>query len=237
MLKHIYLDKLFYFFLLIIILTGNFNNFVPYFSLLIIHEFGHAIIGIMMGYNLDKIIIYPYGGITVFNLPLNIPLNKELLILVMGPIFQILGYLVLKQFYSHIYLYHYALLFFNLLPIYPLDGGKIFNILCGYLFNYLKSFYITFIISILFIIGVLIYSLNNFNLNLLLMVLFMFIKLLKIYQKRYFYYNRFLLERYLYEYHFTKIKIINNGKCFYRDRQHIINFQKEKDYLKKVFHK
>ncbi len=237
MLKHIYLDKLFYFFLLIIILTGNFNNFIPYFSLLIIHEFGHGIIGIMMGYNLDKIIIYPYGGITVFNLPLNIPLNKELLILVMGPIFQILGYLVLKPFYSHIYLYHYALLIFNLLPIYPLDGGKIFNILCGYFLNYLKSFYITFIISIFFIIAVLIYSLNNFNLNLLLMILFMLIKLLKIYQKRYFYYNRFLLERYLYEYPFTKIKIINNGKKFYRDRLHIINFQKEKDYLKKVFHK
>ena len=130
MLKHIYLDKLFYLYLLIIIFTGNFNNFIPYFNLLIIHEFGHAITGIVMGYKLDKIIIYPCGGITVFNLPLNIPLICELLILIMGPIMQIIGYLFLKNYYSQIYLYHYALLIFNMLPIYPLDGGKILNNLC-----------------------------------------------------------------------------------------------------------
>ena len=76
MLKHIYLDKLFYFFLIVIILTGSFNTFIPYFTLLLIHEFGHAITGIIMGYKLEKIIIYPYGGITVINLPLNVSLNK-----------------------------------------------------------------------------------------------------------------------------------------------------------------
>ncbi len=233
--KHIYLDKFFYLFLLIIILTGNFNNVFPYFSLLLIHEIGHAITGIILGYKLDKITIYPYGGITTFNYPINIPLKCELFILIMGPIFQIIGYSVLKIFYNNIYLYHYTLLFFNLLPIYPLDGGKILNILCGYVFNYLKSFYITYIISLIFIIIVIVYNIYYYNLNLIIMIIIMFIKLLNIYKKRYYYYNRFLLERYLYNYNFNKIVIIKNGKCFYRDRKHIINFQKEKEYLKKLF--
>ena len=54
MLKHIYLDKLFYLFLLIIIFTGNFNSFILYFSLLLIHEMGHAITGVILGYKLDS---------------------------------------------------------------------------------------------------------------------------------------------------------------------------------------
>ena len=76
-LKHIYLDKLFLIFLFVIIITGNFNSFFPYFLLLFIHELGHAITGIILGYHLDKITFYPYGGITTFNLPLNIPLYRE----------------------------------------------------------------------------------------------------------------------------------------------------------------
>ncbi len=196
---------------------------------------GHAITGIILGYKLDKITIYPYGGITTFNLPLNIPLKKELIILIMGPIIQVIGYLILRNYYSNIKIYHYTLLIFNMLPIYPLDGGKIFNILCGYFFNYLKSFYITFFISIIFIILVIIYNIKNFNLNLLLMIIFMFYKLLNTYHKRYYYYNRFLLERYLYNYHFKRIKNINNYKSFYRDRKHFIKFQNEKDFLKHYF--
>ena len=138
-LKHIYLDKLFLIFLFVIIITGNFNSFFPYFLLLFIHELGHAITGIILGYHLDKITFYPYGGITTFNLPLNIPLYRELLILIMGPIMQIVEYLLLINYYPFIKIYHYTLLIFNLLPIYPLDGGKILNILCAYKFNYLKS--------------------------------------------------------------------------------------------------
>lgn len=232
--KHIHLDKLFIFFLLLIIITGNFNYFFPYFFLLIIHELGHAITGIILGYQLDKITLYPYGGITSFNYPINIPLKKELLILIMGPLFQIMGYLILKKYYD-IKVYHYTLLIFNLLPIYPLDGGKILNILCGYMFNYLKSFRITYVISIIFLFILFIYNLKFFNLNLLLMIIIMFKKLVSVYNKRYLYYHKFLLERYLYNYNYHKIKLINNKDDFYRDCNHYINYKREKDYLKEIF--
>ena len=234
-LKHIYLDKYFLFFLLIIILTGNFNYFIFYFSLLFIHELGHAITGMVMGYKLEKIVFYPLGGITIFNLPINIPLKKELLILLMGPVMQIVGYLFLKSHNDNIIIYHYTLLAFNLLPIYPLDGGKILNIICNYKFNYLKSFYIIFILSIIFLIILFIYNIFNFNLNLLMMIILMFTKLLKIYKNRYYYYNKLLLERMLYNYNFKKIKNINSIKSFYRDRIHYINNIKEQDYLKNYF--
>ena len=233
--KHIYLDKFFLIFLLIIIITGNFNGFIPYFLLLFIHELSHAITGIVLGYELDKIIFYPIGGVTVFNLPINIPLRNELLIIIMGPFMQVIAYLVLKNFFPFIKIYHYTLLIFNLLPLYPLDGGRILNIICGYHFNYLKSFNYTFYISVIVIVLLIIYNFYNFNLNMLFMIIIIFYKLIETYRKRFFYYNRFLLERYLHEYHFKRIKNINNIKEFYRDRRHFINFQDEKNILRKYF--
>ena len=236
-LKHIYLDKFFLFFLLIIILTGNFNYFIPYFLLLLIHELGHAITGILLGYKLEKIVFYPLGGVSIFNLPINIPIKKELLILIMGPIMQIVGYVFLFNFYSFIKTYHYTLLIFNLLPIYPLDGGRIINLLFNYKINYLISFNIIYIISLIMLFGLLIINIFHFNLNLLLMIVILFLKLIKDYKNRYHYYNRFLLERYLNNYQFKKIKYINNIKCFYKDRKHFINYVSEKNYLKKYFNK
>lgn len=237
--KHIYLDKSFLFFLFIVILTGSFNDFILYFCLLLIHEFGHTVMGLILGYKLDKISFYSYGGITKFNTPLNIPLIKELLILIMGPLFQIIGYLVLKKYvYStKLSLYHYTLLIFNLMPIYPLDGGRIINIFYNYYFCYLKSFYLSFIFSLLMLIGIFIYNIIHFNMNLLLMIITLFIKLIINYRNREHYYNRFLLERYLYDFNFNKKEYINSSNKFYRDRVHVINLKEEKAFLKKYFHK
>ena len=235
--KHIYLDKSFLFFLLIIIITGSFNDFLLYFSLLLIHEFGHSIVGILFGYKLDKISFYPYGGVTSFNMPLNIPLKRELLILIAGPFFQICGYLVLNIFFAsdNFTTYHYTLLIFNLLPIYPLDGGRIINVLCNYKWSYLNSFYLSFGISLLILLGLFIYNIFHFNMNLFLLFVVLFIKLINNYRNLKHYYNRFLLERCLYDFNFNKIKYINSVDKFYRDRFHFVKLKKEKKFLKGYF--
>ena len=235
--KHIYLDKFFIIFLIIIILTGNFNYFIPYFLILFIHELGHAVTGIILGFKLEKIVFYPLGGITIFYLPLNTHIYKELIILIMGPIMQIIGYIFLCKYYPFINVYHYTLLIFNLLPIYPLDGGRILCLLCNYKINYLNSFKIIFIISVCMLIILLTYCITNFNLNLLLMIIVLFIKLIKDYKNRFYYYNKFLLERYLNNYKFKRIKNISNINEFYKDKIHYVNFIKEKDYLAKYFNK
>ena len=69
------------------------------------------------------------------------------------------------------------------------------------------------------------------------MILVLFIKLVKDYKNISYYYNKFLLERYLNNYTFKKIKYITNIKDFYKDREHFINYISEKNYLKKYFHK
>lgn len=220
-----------------IILTGSFNNFCLYFALLYIHEFGHSLTGLCLGYKIFKISFYPCGGISSFIMPLNVSLKKELLILLMGPIFQTLGYIIIKTI-THsevITIYHYSLLFFNLLPIYPLDGGRIINILFNYRISYLKSFYITYFISLFFLIILFIINIFSFNLNLFLMLLMLGYKLFISYKELGSNYNKFLLERYLYNYRFQKQAYINSIKTFFRDRHHFINFEDEKKYLQKHF--
>ena len=235
--KHIYLDKSFAVFLILIILTGSFNLFFGYFLLLLVHEFGHSIMGVIYGYQLEKIALYPYGGITIFNLPLNIPLKKELHILLAGPLFQIIGYFLLSIFFHNITIYHYTLLIFNLLPIYPLDGGRILSNLLGYHFNYLKVFYLTFILSLIFFILSVIYFVLYLNINAIITLLIIVIKLISYFKKRKLYYNRFLLEKHLKEYPFKKISFIKEDDIFFRDSFHYVNFTSENIFLEKKYTK
>ena len=102
-----------------------------------------------------KIYLYPLGGISKFNMDQNISLLKEFLILIFGPIFQIFAYLLLKrllpQYENIIIVYHYSILIFNLLPIYPLDGGKLVNLFLSSVFSFKISYYLSIAISYLFV--------------------------------------------------------------------------------------
>ena len=65
------IHKSFYLFILIAVLSGAFINSLIIFTLIIIHELGHFIFAKKMNVEVDKIYIYPLGGISKFNLELN----------------------------------------------------------------------------------------------------------------------------------------------------------------------
>jgi len=231
-------DNSFYFFLLLILLTGLFKQFTFVFILLFFHELGHALMGIIFKWKIVSITFYPYGGLTKFSSLENRSIKEELIILISGPIFQIITYLIINIFfkYDYIYNYHLSIILFNMLPIINLDGGKILNLLLNKIFNYLNSFYISIFISFLTIIFLILFCIFYYNnLNLFLLILLLIFKVINCIKNIKYYYNKFLLERYLYNFNYNNIKIINNKKSFYREKKHYINFTMEKDYLKKVF--
>ena len=49
----------------------------------------------LLGWNVDKIYFYPYGGYTKFNDDLNKPKKEELLIMLAGPIIQIIYFFII----------------------------------------------------------------------------------------------------------------------------------------------
>lgn len=169
--------------------------------------------------------------------------------MLLGPILQCIYYLLIKNFLTVQELimfkeYHYSILFFNLLPVYPLDGGKLLNIGINYLFSFKRSFKYTFIISyICAFIFIAYFYINKASqsLSLLLVVGLLFTKINSEFKKRKYYFNKFLLERFLHNYSFKKVKVINNIEEVHRDYRHVIynkgKSSSEKNEISKYFNR
>ena len=193
------------YFLLILFLCGYLKIGLIIFLIVIIHELGHVFFTLLFHYKILNITIYPFGGITKINKDLNTPIYKELLIASGGVIFQLILFLIINYlplsiyFKSNFIKYNISILFFNLLPIIPLDGSVILNSFLNMIFSYKKSYYIYFIISV---IGIFLYLFTNiwFSLNNYLIISLFVIKTIYAWKNYKFLLNRFLLERYINKY-------------------------------------
>ena len=209
----IIIHPLYYLVLIIMTFTGLLKYYFLYTLVIIIHELGHIFASIILKWNIDKITIYPFGCMTTFNNKLNSSIIEEFLILIMGPLFQI----VFNMIYPT--KYHMFILVFNLLPIYPLDGSKIF-LLFNKLFSYYKSYIYIFIISYISIIILLIYNLDFISIIILLNLLYDVYKYSKNINNTML---KFIFERYKDKYIFTKNYIIY-GKKIYDIRRNKNNY-------------
>jgi stage IV sporulation protein FB len=214
-------------------LTGLFKEACIFTIIIVIHEIGHIAMAFLLKWQINSINLYPYGGLTKFDEPLNKSLGEELLITIMGPITQIIffGLIEIGKIgdTNLIRSYHYGILFFNLLPIYPLDGGKLSSLLLQLIFPYKKSLRYVVYFSYLNIIFLFLYLSNNFILSFFLITVLLIFKLIEEHKKINYYFNKFILERYLHRYSFKKKAIISNLDQFYRNKSHII--KKKDKYL------
>ena len=105
--------------------------------------------------------------------------------------------------------YNFSILLFNLLPIIPLDGSIFIKSMFEKIFSFRVSNYLIIFFSIV-ILGIFFYVNYILSLNNYLICFFLLYKII-IYIKEYKYLeNRFLLERYLNNYNFKKIKKIKS---------------------------
>lgn len=209
-------------------ITGMFKGFIIFSTLILIHELGHFITGTIMGWETDKICIYPYGGCTKFKTLINTSYIEEFLVLIMGPLFQIIFYSFVKDYFSIndfllLKKYNAVILIFNLLPIYPLDGGRLFNLMFSYFFSYKKGLYLSIIVSVIVFTFLLIYK---YSISYYIVILFLINSIIREYKNIKYNFNKFLLERYIYRLRFKKIKIVNSIDSFYKNRSHIIKCDK-----------
>ena len=234
------IHPLYYLVAFLSIITGLFKDFIYITLLIFIHEIGHTIGALYYKWNIKKIIILPFGGITIFNEYINKSLKEEFVILILGPLFQILFYFILCFFNIESTLiinYHYSLLLFNLLPIIPLDGSKLLNIILNKITNFKLSHMLTIYISILTIIFLLI---KNKNMVLYIIIFFILLKVIKEYREHKYIFNKFLFERYNYDLVFKKKKTIKGIKLnkMKKEYKHIFYDNKhytEKEILKRYF--
>lgn len=236
------IHNLTYITMLISFLAGYFQYIYILLLIIFIHEFGHYFMSNLVGIKTSKIIIYPFGGLTVYNSDLNLNTNKELVSLFGGIFFQMLFYfliviihnnnLMTDNVFNIIKKINILLISFNFLPILPLDGGRFLNIVLDKLFSYKLSNKITIIISIMFM---LIFILTKRTLLSLLLFLFLIKEIIMEIKNLDNKFINFLFERYKNDYNFKKIKRVKNHNKFKRDYYHTINGITEKKYLSKLF--
>lgn len=155
---------------LAILLFDSIKNFIIYFAVVIIHELAHAFVAKRLGYKLNKFYIMPYGA--CLNYSSNIfSGNDEFYIAIAGPLINIfmcvLSVAVWWLFPATYYYLDYfcfcnlVLALFNLLPCFPLDGGRIFVDLLSkkidrekaYKLSMLFNYVLSAVLTILFIVS------------------------------------------------------------------------------------
>ena len=229
----------------IALITGLIKEIIVIFMLLFIHEIGHYSATKYYKWNIKKITFYPFGGLITFEDQIDKPLKEELLITLMGPIFQIIIYMICYHLYNNYYIneymfsliknYHYGILLFNLLPIIPLDGSKILNILLNRFLNFRKSYIVT-IYSSLIVLIISIYNVFNDTSYYILICFLLYQVFINIKNKNYIY-NKFILEKKLYPKQYNQYKKVNNYKKMYRNKKHLFLYNNTYITEKQMFNK
>jgi tetratricopeptide (TPR) repeat protein len=153
-----------------------------------LHELGHALAARLAGVEVKSVVIWFLGGFTTLSYEPEKPLLR-LAIYAAGPVVTILlgfaffivyvSLLFISPTYSRIFVYlaslNITLLIFNILPVYPLDGGKILHALIELFFGKSNANLLTMLISIPILIGLIGLGIYTHDYLLLFFSIFIFL--------------------------------------------------------------
>src|SRR6516164_7043319 len=147
-------------------ITWNVVEYLALFLIVTMHEFGHALACRQVGGIANRIVLWPLGGVAYVDPPPRPgamlwsiaagPLVNVALIPVLYALYSAGGSLVtpdLRQFLYAIQAINAGLLAFNMLPIYPLDGGKILWSLLWFVIGRARSLLVAVILGFVGIAG------------------------------------------------------------------------------------
>lgn len=163
------LDLKIFLFLLLFLITSQFEIYIIVMIFAIVHELGHLVAGLALGYKVEEIKLTPMGLRLQFKVKskeynekikngnrLNV---KKAIIAIAGPITNLIIFIVLILLqkldftFTNTYIYqiiiysNILIAIFNMLPIYPMDGGRVINEILKIIIGYKKAYKITYILS------------------------------------------------------------------------------------------
>lgn len=98
---------------------------------IMMHELSHMIVALLINVDVEEITLLPFGASAKYSG--NVTLWQEFLIAIAGPLASLFFAWV---YHNHTYfMVNVLIIIFNLLPIYPLDGGRIIKVLCLAIFG------------------------------------------------------------------------------------------------------
>lgn len=152
-------------------LAWNAAEYVALFGLVLLHEFGHALACRSVGGEADQIVLWPLGGVAYVSPPPR-P-GATLWSIAAGPLVNVVlavplmaGFIAgemlewwprgseVRMLVMSLSVINIALLVFNLLPVYPLDGGKILWSLLWFVLGRARSLMVASVIGMVGVVGV-----------------------------------------------------------------------------------
>lgn len=139
----------------------NVAEYLALFGMVLLHEFGHAFACRMTGGRADEIILWPLGGVAFISPPARPgallwsiaagPLVNALLVPCLALLSMATADAVvdLRKLVHTVAFLNLVLLVFNILPVYPLDGGQILRALLWFLIGPVKSLMAASVVGIL----------------------------------------------------------------------------------------
>jgi Zn-dependent protease len=147
----------------------NVLEYLILFGIVLVHEFGHALACRQVGGVANQIVLWPLGGVAYVNPPprpgatLWSIAAGPLVNVVLIPILFALGILTrslpsiptdLHRLLHAIWIWNLVLLGFNLLPVYPLDGGQILRSLLWFFLGRARSLMTATVVGFFGAIGI-----------------------------------------------------------------------------------
>ncbi|QWC25008.1 M50 family metallopeptidase [Bacillus haikouensis] len=190
------------------IATAHFLELIMLLLIITIHELGHGVTAHYFSWRVKRIALLPFGGVAEMDEHGNRSLREEFWVIAAGPLQHVwlvgAGWLLMKgsfiswDLFILFFQLNLMVLLFNLLPIWPLDGGKLISLLLSLKFNYLKAYEMTLIssFSLLILFHLSILMIAPLHLNLWIVLSFLYFSLWMDWKQRRYNFMKFLLERY-----------------------------------------
>jgi stage IV sporulation protein FB len=206
--RKIHIHPLLWIVILVAVATAHFMELSLLLLIIFIHEMGHAVAASFFSWRIKRISFLPFGGVAEMDEHGNRPLREEAIVTLAGPIqhlwlmpsgfFLAEMQLISMDLYELFIYYNLMVLIFNLLPIWPLDGGKLVFLFLSLYHSFPKAHRQTLFVSIgsLLVFTAVVLLISPINLNVWIVIIFIIISLYTEWKQHPFVFMRFLLERY-----------------------------------------
>ena len=198
--------KIFLFFLLFYF-TNQIGTYILILIFAILHELGHMLCGLILGMKPNRLSLNPFGVSISFELntkDYNKKLGKgnylevkKMIIAMAGPLTNLIIILITLQYNMNMFFglkiicSNMLLILFNLLPFYPLDGGRILESVLHIIFGkrkaekYINRISIITLIIVTFMASVIIFYVQNIAIFIVIVFLWiLYLKEDKVYRRR-----------------------------------------------------
>ncbi len=204
----LHVHPLFWFMMLGALLVGQFIQVITLFVIVLLHELGHVTAARWYGWRVRKIELLPFGGVAEIDEWGNTEPRTEIVVALAGPMvnailiaigwsFQKLG--IWSSAWTAFFVYSNLVIGgFNLLPVWPLDGGRVLQTVFSLFLPYRQAMLLSMYTSLAGATGLLAWSLSfepTPHLNGLAVSFYLLFGAILAYRKRHYQFLRFLLAR------------------------------------------